>query len=46
MSEPNYAGFWRRSLASLLDNLVWVFFYLWFYVWIVGGLSWRAKRRG
>ena len=24
MSEPNYAGFWRRCLASLLDNLVWV----------------------
>jgi uncharacterized RDD family membrane protein YckC len=20
MSEPNYAGFWRRALASLLDN--------------------------
>ena len=37
MSEPNYAGFWRRCLASLLDNLVWVLFYLWFYVWIVGG---------
>jgi uncharacterized RDD family membrane protein YckC len=33
----DYAGFWRRSLAALLDNLVWVFFYLWFYVWIVGG---------
>jgi uncharacterized RDD family membrane protein YckC len=37
MSEPNYAGFWRRALASLLDNAVWIFFYLWFYVWIVGG---------
>ena len=33
----NYAGFWRRSLAALLDNLVWVLFYLWIYVWIVGG---------
>jgi uncharacterized RDD family membrane protein YckC len=33
----DYAGFWRRSLAALLDNLVWVLFYLWFYVWIVGG---------
>lgn len=22
MSEPNYAGFWRRCVASLLDNLV------------------------
>jgi hypothetical protein len=20
MSEPNYAGFWRRCFASLLDN--------------------------
>jgi uncharacterized RDD family membrane protein YckC len=37
MSEPNYAGFWRRALASLLDNVVWIFFYLWIYVWIVGG---------
>ncbi|HEY6652609.1 MAG TPA: RDD family protein [Solirubrobacterales bacterium] len=37
MSEPNYAGFWRRCLASLLDNLVWVLFYLWIYVLIVGG---------
>jgi uncharacterized RDD family membrane protein YckC len=37
MSEPNYAGFWRRCLASLLDNLVWILFYLWIYVWIVGG---------
>ena len=37
MSEPNYAGFWRRALASLLDNAVWILFYLWFYVWIVGG---------
>jgi uncharacterized RDD family membrane protein YckC len=37
MSEPNYAGFWRRCLASLLDNLVWVLFYFWIYVWIVGG---------
>ncbi|HET9119230.1 MAG TPA: RDD family protein [Solirubrobacterales bacterium] len=36
MSEPNYAGFWRRALASLLDNVVWIFFF-WFYVWIVGG---------
>jgi uncharacterized RDD family membrane protein YckC len=37
MTEPNYAGFWRRCLASLLDNITWIFFYLWFYVWIVGG---------
>ena len=35
--EAPYAGFWRRSLAALLDNLVWIVFYLWFYVWIVGG---------
>jgi uncharacterized RDD family membrane protein YckC len=34
---PNYVGFWRRSLASLLDNITWIFFYLWIYVWIVGG---------
>lgn len=37
MSEPNYAGFWRRCLAALLDNVVWILFYLWIYVWIVGG---------
>ena len=37
MVEPNYAGFWRRALASLLDNVVWILFYLWIYVWIVGG---------
>jgi uncharacterized RDD family membrane protein YckC len=35
--EPNYAGFWRRSLASLLDNVTWILFYVWIYVWIVGG---------
>jgi uncharacterized RDD family membrane protein YckC len=37
MSEPVYATFWRRMLAALLDNAVWVFFYIWIYVWIVGG---------
>jgi uncharacterized RDD family membrane protein YckC len=37
MIEPNYASFRRRCLASLLDNAVWVLFYLWIYVWIVGG---------
>lgn len=26
MFEPDHAGFWRRCLASLLDNLVWVLF--------------------
>jgi uncharacterized RDD family membrane protein YckC len=35
--DVDYAGFWRRSLAALLDNLVWVLFYTWIYVWIVGG---------
>jgi uncharacterized RDD family membrane protein YckC len=37
LSTPEYAGFWRRSLAALLDNAVWILFYLWIYVWIVGG---------
>jgi uncharacterized RDD family membrane protein YckC len=37
MSDPVYATFWRRMLAALLDNAVWVFFYIWIYVWIVGG---------
>lgn len=35
--DVDYAGFWRRSLAALLDNVVWILFYLWIYVWIVGG---------
>jgi uncharacterized RDD family membrane protein YckC len=37
MIEPNYAGFWRRVLASLLDNTVWILFLFWIYVWIVEG---------
>jgi uncharacterized RDD family membrane protein YckC len=37
MQDLNYTGFWRRVLASLLDNAVWVLFYLWIYVWVVGG---------
>jgi membrane protease YdiL (CAAX protease family)/uncharacterized RDD family membrane protein YckC len=37
MQEPNYATFWRRALASLLDNVVWVLFLFWIYVWIVEG---------
>jgi uncharacterized RDD family membrane protein YckC len=35
--QTDHAGFWRRSLAALLDNLVWIFFYVWIYVWVVGG---------
>jgi len=34
---PNYAGFWRRVLAALLDNFVWIVFYFWFYGAIVAG---------
>ena len=37
MVEPNYAGFWRRVLASLLDNTVWILFLFFIYVWIVEG---------
>jgi uncharacterized RDD family membrane protein YckC len=37
MTEPNYAGFWRRTLASLLDNTVWILFLFWIYVWVVEG---------
>jgi uncharacterized RDD family membrane protein YckC len=33
----NYASFRRRTLASLLDNVVWVLFYIWIFVWIVLG---------
>ena len=46
MSEPNYAGFWRRALASLLDNVVWILFYLWIYVWFVGGASLASDTAG
>jgi uncharacterized RDD family membrane protein YckC len=35
--DSDYAGFWRRALAALIDNASWVVFYLWIYVWIVGG---------
>jgi uncharacterized RDD family membrane protein YckC len=28
MVEPNYASFWRRSLACLLDNAVWILFFV------------------
>jgi uncharacterized RDD family membrane protein YckC len=45
-APPNYAGFWRRCLASLLDNVVWIFFYFWFYVWIVGGASLASDTAG
>lgn len=37
MAEPNYAGFWRRALASLLDNVVWILFYFWIYGAVVLG---------
>jgi len=37
MADPNYAGFWRRCLASLLDNVVWILFYFWIYAAIVLG---------
>ena len=26
-----------RLLASLLDNITWILFFLWIYVWVVGG---------
>jgi uncharacterized RDD family membrane protein YckC len=34
---PDYAGFWRRSLAALLDNVVWILFYFWIYGAVVVG---------
>src|SRR4029079_1511936 len=37
MPEPNYAGFGRRALASLLDGAVWVVFFFWIYAWVVSG---------
>jgi uncharacterized RDD family membrane protein YckC len=35
MQDLDYAGFWRRALASLLDNVVWVVFFFWIYVNVV-----------
>jgi uncharacterized RDD family membrane protein YckC len=35
--EPNYASFGRRCLASLLDNIVWVFFFFWIFSWVLVG---------
>jgi uncharacterized RDD family membrane protein YckC len=37
MADPAYATFGRRLLAALVDNVSWVIFYLWFYVYLVGG---------
>ena len=37
MEMPNYAGFWRRCLASLLDNVVWIVFYFWIFGAVVVG---------
>jgi membrane protease YdiL (CAAX protease family)/uncharacterized RDD family membrane protein YckC len=39
MSDLEYASFPRRLLAALIDNVSWVFFYFWFYVWVVGGAA-------
>jgi hypothetical protein len=35
--QPEYATFWRRALASLLDNAVWFLFLSFIYVWILEG---------
>jgi hypothetical protein len=37
MTEPNYASFRRRALASLLDNAVWFLFLSFIYAWIIEG---------
>lgn len=37
MTELEYAGFWRRALASLLDNAVWIVFFFWIYAYVVAG---------
>ena len=31
----DYAGFWRRALAALLDNAVWVVFLVWIYANVI-----------
>ena len=33
-----YVSFWRRALAALLDNVVWILFYFWIYSLVVTGL--------
>ena len=35
MAGLEYAGFWRRALASLLDNAVWIVFFFWIYANVV-----------
>jgi uncharacterized RDD family membrane protein YckC len=37
MEDLEYATFRRRSLAALLDNIVWILFYFWIFGWIVLG---------
>jgi uncharacterized RDD family membrane protein YckC len=37
MDGLEYATFWRRALASLLDNAVWFLFLSFIYVWIMEG---------
>jgi CAAX protease family protein len=37
MPELDYAGFWRRALAALLDNVVWIVFFFWIAAAIVDG---------
>ncbi len=37
MPDLDYAGFWRRALASLLDNAVWILFFFWIFIYIVQG---------
>ena len=39
MSEPEYASFRRRLLASLVDNASWIVFYFWIYSWVIVGSS-------
>jgi uncharacterized RDD family membrane protein YckC len=42
MVEPNYASFWRRCLACLLDNTVWIFFFLFPYS-LLASVAFRAS---
>ena len=36
MPDLELAGFWRRALAALLDNVVWVVFLFWFVIYLIG----------
>src|SRR5688572_7830953 len=45
-TEPVYASLGRRALAGLLDNLTWLLFYGFFYVYLVAGAGALSETAG